>query len=92
MANMIYTKIMHNHHIPVRVFKFVRNVSCDIVVNFGKVLSDALSGRSVTVSLFPLTETKKLDVPSALENVRGKSLSQVSSPYMISLPDSFFII
>lgn len=33
-----------------------------------------------------LTETKKLEVPSARENVPGKSFSQVSSPNMTSFP------
>lgn len=40
----------------------------------------------------PLTETKKLDVPSALSNVSGKSLSQVSSPYMTIFPAPFAFI
>lgn len=39
-----------------------------------------------------LTETKKLDVPSTLSNVSGKSFSQVSSPYMTNLPVSFAFI
>lgn len=39
-----------------------------------------------------LTETKKLDVPSALSKVSGKSFSQVSSPYMTSLPVFFAFI
>lgn len=33
-----------------------------------------------------LTETKKLEVPSARSNVSGNSFSQVSSPYMTSFP------
>lgn len=33
-----------------------------------------------------LTETKKLEVPSSRSKVSGNSLSQVSSPYMSSLP------
>ena len=37
-----------------------------------------------------LTETKKLEVPSARSNMLGKSLSQVSSPYMTSFPPSLF--
>jgi len=36
--------------------------------------------------MIPLTETKKLDVPSLRENISGNNLSQVSSPYMTSLP------
>lgn len=39
-----------------------------------------------------LTETKKLDVPSALSKKFGKSFNQVSSPYMTSLPVSFAFI
>lgn len=39
-----------------------------------------------------LTETKKLDVPSARSNVSGKSFNQVSSPYMTNLPVSFAFI
>jgi hypothetical protein len=36
-----------------------------------------------------LTATKKLEVPSALSKKSGKSLSQVSSPYMTILPFPF---
>ena len=34
----------------------------------------------------PLTETKKLEVPSARANVSGNNFNQVSSPYMTNLP------
>ena len=37
----------------------------------------------------PLTETKKLDVPSAREKVPGNNFSQVSSPYITSFPSGF---
>lgn len=37
-----------------------------------------------------LTDTKKLVVPSALSNIPGKSLSQVSSPYITSLSSRAF--
>lgn len=39
-----------------------------------------------------LTETKKLEVPSARSNVSGKSFNQVSSPYMTNLPVSLAFI
>ena len=46
---------------------------------------------SITASLYisnegPLTETKKLEVPSARANTLGNNFSQVSSPYMTNLP------
>jgi hypothetical protein len=39
-----------------------------------------------------ITETKKLEVPSALSKVSGNSLSQVSSPNMTSFPLCFAFI
>ena len=37
----------------------------------------------------PLTDTKKLVVPSAREKVSGNNLSQVSSPYIVNFPPGF---
>lgn len=39
-----------------------------------------------------LTETKKLEVPSARSKVEGNSLSHVSSPYITNFPESFAFI
>lgn len=55
------------------------------------------SWRPTSALIYPpypsgLTETKKLVVPSARENMLGNSFSQVSSPYMISLPSCFALI
>ena len=38
----------------------------------------------------PLTDTKKLEVPSKREKVPGNSFSQVSSPYMTNFPPRLF--
>ena len=62
---------------------------CHVIVHFSKVLGISISvARSTlrTPNEVPLTETKKLDVPSARENVSGNSFSQVSSPYITSFP------
>ena len=40
----------------------------------------------------PLTETKKLVVPSSRSNVPGNNFSQVSSPYMTNFPVPFAFI
>jgi hypothetical protein len=46
----------------------------------------------ITNTVSGLTETKKLEVPSALSKNVGKSFNQVSSPYMTNLPVSFAFI
>lgn len=95
MADVVHAEIVHDHHVPVRVLELIRDVSGNIVVDFGKVLRRSLSHGSrnmVYISycihstcMAQLTETKKLDVPSERLKVFGNSLSQVSSPYMMRL-------
>ena len=60
-----------------------------IVVDFCKILGYALSSLILGEGKDARTETKKLVVPSARENIPGNSFSQVSSPYMTSLPPCF---
>ena len=89
MADVVKTKVMHEHAIPVTHIQLLGQVSSHIVVYFSKILiSQCLSGFPTIrwPGKVPLTETKKLDVPSARANVSGKSFSQVSSPYMINFP------
>lgn len=64
MANMIKTKIVKHHSIPVIIIQFFRDMSGDIVVNFSKVLGIYSATLSTTMAT-RLTETKKLEVPSA---------------------------
>lgn len=62
---------------------------CHVIVHFRKVLViENLVAMSVVhvLNKMPLTETKKLEVPSARENVSGNSFSQVSSPFMTNFP------
>ena len=93
VANVIKTKIMENHGVPVVIFQLIRHMARDIVVDFKKILIVFLSTDELCTRLrLPLTETKKLEVPSARANMPGKSFSQVSSPYMTSLPLFFAFI
>lgn len=65
-----------------------------VVVDLSKVLlefSASCAGVNV-VEYSPLTETKKLVVPSARSKVSGKSFNHVSSPYMTSFPVLFALI
>jgi len=88
MSNMIKTKIVHYHSIPVIAYEFFVNMTSHIVINFGKILLKIIfSSNSLQLSTeFLLTETKKLVVPSDLSNIPGNSFNQVSSPYMSSFP------
>jgi len=93
MANMVKTQVVHYHGIPIIHSQFMGHVASNIVINFSKVLSFVFSTINLsTQAPAALTETKKLDVPSALANVSGNSLSQVSSPYMTSFPLFLFFI
>jgi hypothetical protein len=93
VPNMVKAKIVHNHGIPVIRSQFMRHVTRNIVVNLCEILSLIFSTIDLsTNSSATLTETKKLDVPSALKNVSGNSLSQVSSPYMTNFPLFLFFI
>jgi hypothetical protein len=77
-------------------------MSGDIIVHLGEVLrvTDILSTAGDSLRVFDscqvdliITETKKLEVPSARAKVCGNSFSQVSSPYMIRpFPSSFRFI
>ena len=87
VADMIKSQVVHDPRIPIMWEKFIRNMASHIVVNFGEILLLFLSSLTLHKKLpFALTETKKLDVPSARLNVWGNNFSQVSSPYMINLP------
>jgi hypothetical protein len=93
MSDMIEAQIMHNHGIPIIRSQFMRHVTGNIVVNFSEILLLLFSTMALsTGASVPLTETKKLDVPSALRKVSGNSLSQVSSPYMTNFPSFLFFI
>ena len=90
MTDMVKTQKMQNHAVPVPVFELCWYVSCHVVVYLGKVLAQRFSvllKANIQVGdEKPLTETKKLEVPSARKNVLGNSLSHVSSPYITNLP------
>ena len=66
-------------------------MSSDIIINFSKVLV-IFSAMLYTFVTTQLTETKKLDVPSARSKKSGNSFNQVSSPYMTNLPVPFAFI
>lgn len=96
MPNMIQTQIMHNHSIPVVIQHLARHMPRHIIIDFGEILTTSSTpillllhteGRSSSINS-RLTETKKLDVPSARPKNPGNSFNHVSSPYMTSLPPS----
>src|ERR1700712_3453274 len=91
MSNMIQPKVMKHHSTPVILVQLFWDMSSDVIVNFSKILdihSAMLSKNAVT----RLTETKKLDVPSARSKKSGNNFNQVSSPYMTIFPESFAFI
>lgn len=92
MADMVNSEIVQNHDIPVILFEFTVHMPGDIGVHLSIILGSRLSRRLRTVYMFRLTETKKLDVPSARANVSGNNFIQVSSPYIMILPPSFACI
>ena len=96
VSNVIEPKIMHDHGIPVVNTQFMRYMASNIIVHFSEVLriilllcSTCTSPTASSESGLLLTETKKLDVPSARSKVSGNSFNHVSSPYMMSFPSSF---
>jgi hypothetical protein len=90
---MVETEVVQNHCIPVVVLQLCCNISCDVVVHFGKILHlSALVLLEVSGPERFHTDTKKLVVPSDRSNVPGKSLSHVSSPYMTTFPVPFAFI
>jgi hypothetical protein len=95
MPNMIQPKIMHNHSIPILIQQLIRHMSRHIVINLSKILlKQSISNplRFLYTQGKELTETKKLDVPSARSKKSGNSFNHVSSPYMTSFPPSFAFI
>ena len=88
---MVETKIMQYHTVPITLLDLPWNVPRHIVINFCEVLRIDFSVSIATIHLYcdaPLTETKKLEVPSARANVPGNNFNQVSSPYMTNFPPS----
>lgn len=71
---------MHDHSIPVTRMELTGHMSSNIVIDFCKILYTLQPCRLANTAASELTETKKLEVPSALVKVSGKSFSQVSSP------------
>lgn len=68
-------------------------MSGHIIVHFCKVLVEMYSAKALYISeRSSLTDTKKLEVPSARSNVSGNSFNHVSSPYMTILPVPFAFI
>lgn len=95
MSYVIQTQVMHDQSRPVILGKLVWNVSSHIMIYFREVLRENnLSFNTNTAGTqspkVQLTDTKKLVVPSARSNIPGKSLSQVSSPYITSRPPVAF--
>ena len=89
MANVIEAKKVHEHAVPIRLVQFFRNMPRHVVIHFSMILATL---NLVFIYTLPppievlLTETKKLDVPSARENVSGNNFNHVSSPYITSFP------
>jgi len=90
MSNMIQSKIMEHHSIPVIPLELIVDMAGDIIIDLGKVLLRQLSispaFTHITAWAVALTETKKLDVPSLRSNIPGNSFNHVSSPYITSFP------
>lgn len=84
---------MHNECWPVVMEKLFGNMTCHIVVDLNEILYKWILALLLLLIWYFwtwLTDTKKLVVPSALSNIPGKSLIQVSSPYMTSCPSLAF--
>ena len=84
---------MHYHAVPVLLLKLRFKISCNIIINLCEILFVKFLATASTIQViyrWPLTETKKLVVPSARAKVSGNNLSQVSSPNMISFPSGLF--
>ena len=81
---------MQDHSIPVIFQELSRDISRHILIDFGEVLCKSFQFISfllcTVVTAEALTETKKLVVPSILENRFGNSLIHVSSPNMLTFP------
>lgn len=77
---------MHDHDTPISILQLAWNMPRNIVVYLCEVLQQCFSVWELHTLCAKLTETKKLEVPSARSNVFGNSLSHVSSPNMRSLP------
>ena len=93
VAYVVKAKIVKNHSVPVLILQLPSDIAGNIVVNLGKVLSrqckrTKLPSRIHIRIRVQHTDTKKLDVPSCRPKVSGKSFSHVSSPYMMSSPES----
>jgi hypothetical protein len=91
VTNMIKSEIMKDHGVPIVIFQFFWNMSRNIIVNFSEILG-IFSAMLFTTMIARLTETKKLDVPSARSKKSGNSFSQVSSPYISIFPAPFAFI
>lgn len=91
MADVIKSKIVQDHAIPIILLQLPRYMPRHIVIHFSKILMDwilVLQYRYISTKE-ALTETKKLEVPSAREKISGKSFNHVSSPYITSFPPCF---
>jgi hypothetical protein len=90
---MIKSKIMKNHCIPVVALQRLGDIPGYIIVYFRKILMNSFSAIFLYITSFDrLTETKKLEVPSALSKVSGNSFNQVSSPNITIFPVPFAFI
>ena len=93
MPYMVKAEVMHNHAIPISLIKLPRNMPCDVIVDLCKILYIESLASTAMIHIHCsalLTETKKLEVPSARSKKLGNSFSQVSSPYMTNFPPSLF--
>ena len=90
MTNMIQSKVVHDHTIPVISAELVGDMSCNVIIDFSKVLFDIDSAFGPALRFmyndWVPTDTKKLEVPSARSNIPGNSFNHVSSPYIINFP------
>ena len=67
MPNMVETQVMDDHSIPIFALKLRGNIPGNVVINFCKILFVAFLATTSIIHFlcnWPLTETKKLVVPS----------------------------
>lgn len=84
---------MDDQGVPISALQLPRDMSGHVVIHFCEILVYNLSiDRNLYVHVYGLllTDTKKLDVPSARSNASGNNFNQVSSPYITNVP-SFLI-
>lgn len=91
MADVVKSEIVQDHAIPIILFELPGYMPCHVIIHISEILVDwiLVLAYKYIFTEESLTETKKLEVPSAREKTSGNSFNQVSSPYMTNFPPCF---